>query len=510
MDCLMGVDLGSTNLKAVIYDLAGRAVAKGSRPTERCQPSSEHPEWVVWQPDQIWGGTAAAIRDALASLDDPRSVKGIAVTGMGMDGVPIDEAGRWLYPFISWHDPRTAEQYAWWAEHIGIERTFAIGGNPVWPINSALRILWMAQHEPAILAQADKWLLIEDFLNFMLCGRRATDHSMASCTMLFDQRSLSWSEELIEASGIDRRLLCEVLPSGTVLGGVSRSAAEITGLLEGTPVVLGGHAHLCGMLPIGAFQTGVALDITGTWESVLASIDSPVLDPEWQKSGLTVQAHVVRGKYAVWGGNVAGDMLEWFRQQFGQEAARTAAASGESVWDCLMEAASAAPPGARRAIFLPHFSGASCPMVDARSLGALVGLSNTVTSGDILRAIIEGINYQLLDVIATVEAGLGRPFERLIVAGGGTRNTFWMQNKADVLGRPVEASELEEATPLGAAILAGIGLGLYQDERDAYRRIARPGRIYQPDPERAAFYAKRFPLYRQLYPALREIHHALH
>lgn len=149
-------------------------------------------------------------------------------------------------------------------------------------------------------------------------------------------------------------------------------------------------------------------------------------------------------------------------------------------------------------------------MVDARSLGALVGLSNTVTSGDILRAIIEGINYQLLDVIATVEAGLGRPFERLIVAGGGTRNTFWMQNKADVLGRPVEASELEEATPLGAAILAGIGLGLYQDERDAYRRIARPGRIYQPDPERAAFYAKRFPLYRQLYPALREIHHALH
>ena len=150
MDCLLGIDLGSTSLKAVVYNLDGSVVAKGSRPTQRFHPNPDHPEWAVWQPEQIWGDTAAAIREAVGGLDDPRRIQGLAVTGMGMDGVPVDGDGRWLYPFISWHDPRTAPQLAWWQEHVGAEKVFSIGGNPLWPINSALRILWMKEHEPEI------------------------------------------------------------------------------------------------------------------------------------------------------------------------------------------------------------------------------------------------------------------------------------------------------------------------------------------------------------------------
>jgi hypothetical protein len=125
-------------LKAVIYDLDGNLVASGSRPTEQFHPSPDHPEWTVWQPEQIWQGTAAAIRDAVAAIDDARKIRGLAVTGMGMDGLPVDDQGRWLYPMISWHDPRTAPQLAWWREHVGVEKTFSIGGNPVWAINTAL------------------------------------------------------------------------------------------------------------------------------------------------------------------------------------------------------------------------------------------------------------------------------------------------------------------------------------------------------------------------------------
>lgn len=160
MDYLMGIDLGSTSLKAVVYDKAGRAVASGSRPTERFNPWPEHPEWTVWQPEQIWSGTAEAIKEAVAKLDAPSAIRGVAVTGMGMDGVPIDADGKWLYPFISWLDPRTAGQHKWWLEHVGADRTFSIGGNPVWAINSALRIRWMMENEPQIIARADKWLLI--------------------------------------------------------------------------------------------------------------------------------------------------------------------------------------------------------------------------------------------------------------------------------------------------------------------------------------------------------------
>jgi xylulokinase len=502
MDYLMGIDLGSTSLKAVVYDLDGNLVASGSRPTEKVHPNARRPEWTVWEPEQIWCGAAAAIRDAVSQLGDPRQVRAVAVTGMGMDGLPVDGNGRWLYPFISWHDPRTGPQLAWWQEHVGVEKTFSIGGNPVWPINSALRIRWMMEHEPEILDRAEKWLLIEDFLNFLLTGRRVTDYSMASCTMLFDQRTLSWSNEMLRLSGIDRRLLCEALPSGTLIGEVTAKAAAQTGLAEGTPVVLGGHDHLCGALPAGVFEPGRVLDVTGTWEIVTVVTEEPVLAPELGRSGMTVQAHVAPGRHAIWGANVAAEMLEWYRRQYGFEAAEKAKREGGSDWEHLIAAAAAAPPGAHGVMFLPHMSGAGCPMVDPKSLGAFVGLSNFATSGDMLRAIVEGLCYQLLDIVRAVESCLDQRLEKFIVVGGATRNAFWMQTKADVLGRPLELPEIEEATPLGAAILAGVGVGLYRDVQDAYRRVNRPGTIYHPDPAAAARYEEGFRIYQQLYPAL--------
>ena len=509
MDYLLGIDLGSTSLKAVVYDLDGNVVARGSQPTEKFHPHAEHPEWTVWQPDQIWGGTAAAVREAVSGLRDPRDVRAVAVTGMGMDGLPVDEDGRWLYPFISWHDPRTVPQFEWWQQHIGADKQFSIGGNPLWPINSALRILWVAENEPEIIARTHKWLLIEDFVNFMLCGRQATDYSMASCTLLFDQRRRDWSEELLRLSGIERRLLCDVYPSGTPLGDVSREAAAATGLPAGTPVILGGHDHLCGALPVGAIEPGVVLDVTGTWESVITPTRDAVLVPELRTSGMTVQSHVARGLYAVWGSNVAGEMLEWYRREYGRDAAGRSEQEGGHDWDHLMALAAAAPAGSRGAMFLPHMSAASCPIVDGRSLGAFVGLSNRTTRGDMLRAMIEGLSYQFLEVVRAMEAALGTPAERFIAVGGATRNTLWMQNKADVLGRPLEVPAVDEATPLGAAILAGIGVGLYRDEQEAYRRVYRPGKVYCPDPSLSARYAQWFPLYRQLYPALKDLNHQL-
>ncbi len=509
MDYLMGIDLGSTSLKAIVYDLDGRIVAQGSRPTERHHPSDEHPEWTVWLPEQIWGDTAAAIADAVGALDDPKQVRAVAVTGMGMDGVPIDEAGKWLYPFISWHDTRTTPQHDWWREHVGFEKNFSITGNPVWSINAGLRIRWMAENEPEILARTDKWLLIEDFLNFMLCGRRATDYSMAGCTLLFDLRKLAWSDELIAASGIDRRLLPEPLPSGTVLGEITAEAAKATGLAAGTPVVLGGHDHICGALPVGAFEPGSVLDVTGTWEVVQTPTAEPVLTAEVHQMGLTVQAHVARGRFATWAAAPAGEMLEWYRGQFGFEAAQKAKAEGGEDWDHLLAEAAEATPGAGGVMFLPHMSAAACPVADDRSLGAFVGLAGRSTRGDMLRAVIEGLAYQFRDILDAVGAGLGIDLDKVIAVGGGTRNALAMQIKADVLGKPIEAPEVAEATPLGAAILAGVGVGLYQDESAAFARVAQPGKTYTPDSARSADYAERFNIYKQLYPALKPISHQL-
>ena len=510
MDYLAGIDLGSTSLKCVIYDLAGNVIASGSRATERYNPYPDHPDWTVWQPEQIWGGAAAAMKEAVAKLDNPHQIKAVAVTGMGMDGVPVDEQGSWLYPFISWHDPRTEAQLQWWEKHIGVEETFHTGGNTLWRFNTALRLLWMAEHEPEILARTDKWLLIEDFLNFMLCGRLATDYSMASCTLLFDQCKRDWSEEILARAGIERRLLCDAHPSGTLLGEVTTRAAGATGLPVGTPVVLGGHDYLCSALPVGAFKPGVVLDVTGTWEIVLAAIHAPVLTSEVQKLGVTVETHVARDTYAVWGGAVASDMLEWYRKEYGFEAGQRAEKEGGVDWDYLMAEAAASPAGSRGVMFLPHMSAAGCPVVDARSLGAFVGLSNFAGRGDMLRAIIEGLDYQVLDIVTALKKGLGINPERLVVVGGATRNSFWMQNKADITALPIDVPDVEEATPLGAAILAGIGTGLYRSEQDAFEQVYKPGKTYLPDPKVASQYAAGYRIYQQLYPVLKPVNHQIY
>jgi len=509
MSYLVGIDLGSTSLKAVIYDLAGRAVAKASRPTQVFNPDPAHPDWAIWKPEQIWGGTAEALREAISRLDDPKKIRAIAVTGMGMDGVPVDKEGRWLYPFISWHCPRTAPQHAWWLEHVGAEKQFAISGNQLWAINSALRILWMRENEPAVLDKTDKWLLIEDFVNFMLCGVRATDYSMASNTLLFDQRTRRYSDELLRLSGVERRWLCDPLPSGTPLGKVHAQAAEATGLPAGTPVILGGHDFLCGMLPVGAFKPGVVLDVMGTWDIVTVAISQPVLTPAVQRMGWWIDSHVARDMYAAMGTAVAADMLEWFRREYGQPEKAQAAASGGKDWDYLMAAAEASPPGARGVMFLPHMSGCTIPVPDPKSKGAFIGLRNVATKGDMLRAIIEALNFQFLEIMAGLETAVGVAPQKLVAGGGGTSNPFWMQNRADVAGRAIEAPAVEETTPLGAAILAGIGVGLYKNEEDAFRQVYRPGRVYEPDLKLSAFYAERFEVFRKIYPALKEISAAL-
>jgi xylulokinase len=501
MEYLTGIDLGSTSLKVIIYDLQGNAVAQASRPTERFNPYPDHPDWAIWKPEQIWGGVCESLKEATAQIDEPAQIKGVAVTGMGMDGVPVDEDGNWLYPFISWHCPRTEPQSQWWKENIGAERQFEIGGNQIWGFNTALRLLWMAEHEPEILAKTDKWLLIEDFVNFMLCGVCATDHSMASTTLLFDQRKRIWSDELIEKSGVDRRLLCDPQPSGTLVGKVHAKAAEATGLAEGTPVVMGGHDYCCGTLPVGAFKPGVVLDVTGTWEIVVTALAEPVLTPEVREMGIPVHSHVASPDlWSIMAAAVAADMLEWFRGQYGDKEN-----SADNDWSGLMKLAEASAPGANGVMFLPHMSGSHCPVVDNQSMGAFVGLRNIVTKGDMLRAVIEGLDYQFVQIVRGLEKSLHVEPEKFVAIGGATKNEFWMQNKADMIGKPIETPDIEEPTPLGAAILAGVGVGLYKNVQEAYEKVHRQGKIYRPNLELTKKYQKWFETFEYIYPSLKDL-----
>jgi xylulokinase len=215
-----------------------------------------------------------------------------------------------------------------------------------------------------------------------------------------------------------------------------------------------------------------------------------------------MQAHVAPGRYAAWGGSPSASALEWFQ--------RECADANGGDWTHLMAAARGSRPGAGGVIFLPYLSALTCPVNDNRALGAFVGLSSAATRGDLCRAVIEGLNYQFLDIARTMEGCLGTRFQRVIATGGATRNAFWVQNKADVAGIPVEVSEIQDATSLGAAMIAGVALGLYASLDEAYERVKRPTRTCIPDRKLTARYAECFRIYKDLYPALRPACHSLY
>jgi xylulokinase len=363
----------------------------------------------------------------------------------------------------------------------------------------------LKENEPHIAQRVHKWLIVEDYVNYKLTGKYSTDYTDASPTLLFDQRTLAWSEEMLRIAGLDKDQLPKPQPSGSFIGEVTPEAAEKTGLPAGTPIFQGGHDYLVGALAAGAISPGMFLDVTGTWELVI----TPTIEPHWtseiRQLGLTIESHAAPGKYCIWAGGTAASMLEWYKDQLGSDAMEWANAGHGSVWSSLMDSARSSPPGANGIIFLPHFNGTACPNLDPRSLGAYLGLNDTTKKEDLIRAMVEGLNYAFLDMLKALELGAGQKAESITAIGGGTRNEFWMQNKADVSSRTVVTLEIEEATALGAAMLAGVGDGVYKNLEEAAQRVKKPGKLYEPNQKVTSLYSEIFGIYKEIYPALQGI-----
>lgn len=502
MDCLLGIDVGSTSMKALVYDLDGNVISQGSRPTVSVGDNPDNPNWQVYMPDHIWDGISSAIRDAVDKIGSQHRILAAAVTGLGADAVPLDERGTPVYPFINWICTRTTAQFEWWVKHIGLEKTFQVTGWQPFIWSTVLRFMWLQENEPELARRVHKWLIVEDFVNYKLTGKYSTDYTDASPTLLFDQHTLTWSDELLKQAGLSKDLLPVPQRSGQFIGEVTAEAAEKTGLPAGTPIYQGGHDYLVGALAAGTISPGMFLDVTGTWELVITPAAAPHWTPEIRELGLTIEAHSAPDMYCIWGGGTAASMLEWYKDQLGTEAQLKARSGDGNVWSNLMDEAAASPPGANGIFFLPHFNGTTSPNLDPRSLGAFLGLNDTSRREDMIRAVVEGLNYGSLDMLKALEAGAGQTAEKITAIGGGTRNTFWMQNKADVSGRPVVTLDIEEATALGAAMLAGVGAGVYKDLSEAAGRVQRPGRTYDPNTKLVPLYAELFEIYKDIYPAL--------
>lgn len=497
-DLLVGIDFGTSHIKAIAFTRRGQIVASASAPTPTIYPQLG---WAYYEPDAVWMQTVAALRTMTGKLDDPQRIVAVAVASVGEAGAPIDAAGQPTYPMIAWFDTRAQEQAEKLRQRVGADAVFRSSGVSLQPIFTLCKVLWIQQHAPEAMARTVRWLNAADYLTFRLCGVAASEFSLASRTLMLDIDKLTWATDLVQNAGVDPAILPPLLPSGTKLGTVLPEIATQTGLPASAIVTTGGHDHVCGAMALSVIRPGAVLDSLGTAEAIFLATDEVLKDPAVGRRGYAQGVHVSGGYYILGGLYTSSACIEWFRENAGAGLDYDAlAAEGEAV-----------PPGSLGVYFLPHLRTANPGYDDPRSRATFVGLTFDAKRGALYRALLEGLAYEARYSLASLLPYLpATHIERIVATGGGTRNGLLMRIKASVYNQPVRVVSIDEATALGAAMLAGIGAGVYTDVADAVQSVRYTTTVTEPEPVAAKFYEQGFnQVYRALYPAVRELHHAI-
>lgn len=504
MGILLGLDLGTSHIRAVAYDPpSGQVCALAERPTPTEHPwpgASQH------DPEQLWQAVTASLRQVVAALPGRRPLA-LAIASFAEAGLPLDRAGRPLYPIIAWYDRRCEPQVAVWEERFTAEQLHAITGQRVSPSFGVNKWLWIRANHPTVAAQTAFWLSAPDYILYRLTGERATDYSLASRTLLFDQRRQSWAEELLAVAGLRGEQLPRTQPGGTPVGALSARAAQETSLPAGMTCVLGGHDHLVAGVAAGAFRPGVVVDSSGTAQALEIILPEFITGPRLAAGGFACYAHVLAGQYVLKGGlKAAGGAVEWWARQLSGRAGQ----AGPLPYGELMAAAQAGIGRRAGPLWLPHLIGSGTPEGDRHSRGALVGVSIDHDRGDLFRAMLEGLACWLRHNLSDMAELSGQAVEQIVVLGGTIRLTLLTQLKADLLNRPLVVPELAQAAGTGAALLAGLGAGVFANPAEAVASLRCARQTVVPDATRAAWYERLYrDAYRPLYVALREVHHRL-
>jgi xylulokinase len=416
--------------------------------------------------------------------------------------VLLDTDGNVLRPSIIWCDQRTEDECRWLEDTIGIARLLALTANPALTNFTLTKLLWVRRHEPDVWSRVRHVLLPKDYVRFRLSGELATDVADASGTLMFDVARRRWSEELVDAVGLDRRLLPAIFESPELCARVSPAGAAATGIPKGTPIVAGAGDQAAGAVGMGITRPGVVSATIGTSGVVFAATDRPATDP---KGRLHTFCHAVPGRWHVMGvTQAAGLSLRWLRDQL------VPCTTGTSTsYDELTVEAALVPAGADGVLWAPYLMGERTPHCDPNIRAAFVGLAANHSRGHLIRAVMEGVAFSLRDTLRIFDE-MHLPVHTLRLGGGGARSALWRQIQADVFGRAVETVIAEEGAAYGAAILAGVGGGVWPTVDDACEALVHTNRITHPDPGVVARMNERYEEYRRIYPALRRIQHRDH
>jgi len=497
---ILAHDLGTSGNKATLYDVDG---------VLRCSVVCDYPTYypqdrfVEQDPNDWWKAVCDSTKGLMQRANiGPESILCVSFSAMMMGCLPVDAEGNALRRMLIWADTRSDVQEKEMIARVGMERGYHITGHRLSASYSAAKLMWIRDNEPEVYQKTAKILHAKDFIIHKLTGAFVTDYSDASGMNLLDINTKKWSDEMLTALDIPAHLLPELHASKDIAGIVTKAAAQATGLLEGTPVVIGGGDGSCACVGAGVVRPGTAYNVLGSSSWISLVSDRPLFDPRMRTFHwvhLDADLYTPRGTM-----QAAGYSYSWWRNTFGAEEKRLAAEAGTSAYELLNDLAEQSTPGANGVIYLPYLLGERSPRWDHDARGAFVGMGVSNTKGDMTRAVLEGVGYNLkviLDILRTQY-----PMETLTMIGGGAKGMTWLRILSDIWQTKLELPLYrEEATSMGAAVAGGVSIGLYKD----YSVIERMNPVTESVEPNAALrdtYARTFDLFNETYEALKPIY----
>ena len=504
----LGVDIGTTNVKACILDTStGKVLASAAAEHPLHHP---HPGWAEQNPDDYWSAVTHCIASCMQQYSGPASdVAGVSISGLVGVTLPVDREGRPLRRAMIWMDSRAQTECDDIRAQVGEERIQSVNGNRVacWFVEP--KVLWLRRHEPWVFDQIHKLLSPAGYCTMRLTGQYAVNHGDAGLFYPYDHRRGHWDHSLTEALGLPASIYPDIHSSDTVIGSVTSRAARETGLAEGTAVVAGGTDIGAAALGAGAIEEGQAYYSMGTGSNL------GVLIPRGQpldEYRILKWPHVL-DEMTLFDAPMAftGASLKWFRDKFADPESVLAERMGRNVFDLVTAQAEQVSPGADGLLYLPYLGNSLAPRWDGRASGVFFGVQPFTSRAHVIRALVEGVAFDLYSNIRIAEAA-GAGFSEMVLNGGPTKSALWNQITANVTNRRLLIPDVDEAAPLGDAVVAASGAGLYRNMREPMKDLAPVRHVVEPDPELHGMYSEFFELWSDVYEDLKESmgrHHAL-
>jgi xylulokinase len=495
---IIGLDIGTTGCKCIIAGYEGDVKSFSYKEYYTKNPG---PGLFELDPIEVWDAVRFVISDAVKQYAGDR-IKAICISSFGESAVPVSRNGEVLYNSFLYIDTRGKEQADYLISRLGLEKIMNTTGLHAHPMYTICKMMWMRDNLPEVFKNTWKFMLYGDYILYKLGKVTAIDYSLASRTMAFNVTGKIWERSILDAAGIEETMFSKAVPAGTVVGNIDREVASEFGLPDDVLLVAGGHDQVCAAIGAGVIREGSAIDGIGSVECITPTFNKPLLNKQMLDNNYPCVPHARDGMYATYAFNfTGGSLLKWYRDNFAAEEKLEAARRGISVYSLLDMQADKRPSDI---LVLPHFAGSGSPHFDSSSKGAIVGLSFDTTRGQLYRAVLEGVTYEMYYNIECLE-NAGVKIDQLRAVGGGAKSDIWLQIKSDIMNIPIITLNIDEAGTLGTVMLAGIATGVYSSLADAAGKLVKLKKEFLPNKETHEIYLEKYNRYQKMYRLVKEV-----